>query len=287
MRILYVLFFLLTLNSCQKVKEKEVVRLMKEWYRKEVLFPDDLLFTVLEKDTLKEIPKSDYTIITYVDSIGCTSCKLKLQNWLLLERKLRSITNKRVSCLFVIHPKSKKEVNYILQENHFDCPVCIDDSDIFNKLNKFPANIMYQTFLLDAGNKVVAIGNPIHNDRIKKLYLDIISGNKMTSKKGSMQTEITVSETLFDFGKISFKESQKCIFTLQNTGKALLVIDDVNTSCGCTSVQYSKEPVKPGESLRITVIYKADHPEHFRKTITIYCNVPTSPLQLKITGNAE
>lgn len=70
---------------------------------------------------------------------------------------------------------------------------------------------MYQTFLLDAGNKVVAIGNPIHNDRIKKLYLDIISGNKMTSKKGSMQTEITVSETLFDFGKISFKESQKCI----------------------------------------------------------------------------
>ena len=215
MRILYVLFFLLTLNSCQKVKEKEVVRLMKEWNRKEVLFPDDLLFTVLEKDTLKEIPKSDYTIITYVDSIGCTSCKLKLQNWLLLERKLRSITNKRVSCLFVIHPKSKKEVNYILQENHFDCPVCIDDSDIFNKLNKFPANIMYQTFLLDAGNKVVAIGNPIHNDRIKKLYLDIISGNKMTSKKGSMQTEITVSETLFDFGKILFTESQKCLFTLQ------------------------------------------------------------------------
>ena len=103
MRILYVLFFLLTLNSSQKVKEKEVVRLMKEWNRKEVLFPDDLLFTVLEKDTLKEIPKSDYTIITYVDSIGCTSCKLKLQNWLLLERKLRSITNKRVSCLFVIH----------------------------------------------------------------------------------------------------------------------------------------------------------------------------------------
>ncbi|EYA73284.1 hypothetical protein M132_0086, partial [Bacteroides fragilis str. S24L15] len=38
------------------MKEKEVVRLMKEWNRKEVLFPDDLLFTVLEKDTLKEIP---------------------------------------------------------------------------------------------------------------------------------------------------------------------------------------------------------------------------------------
>lgn len=287
MRVLYILFFLLTLNSCQKAKEKEVVGLMKEWNRKKVLFPDDLLFTVLGKDTLKEIPKSDYTIITYVDSVGCTSCKLKLQNWILLEKKLKSITNKRVSFLFVIHPKSKKEISYILQENHFNCPVCFDNSNIFNKLNKFPSNIMYQTFLLDASNKVVAIGNPIHNDRIKTLYLNIISGNKMTYKKGSMQTEISISENFIDFGKFSFKESQKCIFTLQNTGKDLLVIDDVNTSCGCTSVQYSKEPVKPGESLRITVIYKADHPEHFRKTITIYCNVPTSPLQLKITGNAE
>ena len=87
-------------------------------------------------------------------------------------------------------------------------------------------------------------------------------------------------------GKFRLK-NHKSVFLHYKTGKALLVIDDVNTSCGCTSVQYSKEPVKPGESLRITVIYKADHPEHFRKTITIYCNVPTSPLQLKITGNAE
>ena len=43
----------------------------------------------------------------------------------------------------------------------------------------------------------------------------------------------------------------------------MLVIDDAVTSCGCTSVEYSKEPVSPGKSLDIIVTYKADHPEHF------------------------
>lgn len=65
------------------------------------------------------------------------------------------------------------------------------------------------------------------------------------------------------------------------------MIDDVITSCGCTSVVYSREPVQPGKSLDLAVTYKADHPEHFNKTITVYCNVPDSPLQLKITGDAQ
>ena len=37
----------------------------------------------------------------------------------------------------------------------------------------------------------------------------------------------------------------------------------------------------------LNVIYKAEHPEYFDKTITVYCNVETSPIVLRITGNAE
>ncbi|MCS3107605.1 DUF1573 domain-containing protein [Bacteroides fragilis] len=42
-----------------------------------------------------------------------------------------------------------------------------------------------------------------------------------------------------------------------------------------------------GKSLDIIVTYKADHPEHFNKTITVYCNSSVSPLRLKIMGNAK
>lgn len=44
---------------------------------------------------------------------------------------------------------------------------------------------------------------------------------------------------------------------------------------------------QPGKSLAVKVTYKADHPEHFNKTIILYCNASASPLELKITGDAK
>ena len=56
---------------------------------------------------------------------------------------------------------------------------------------------------------------------------------------------------------------------------------------GCIKVEYNKEPVHPGSSITLYVAYKAEHPEHLNKTITVYCNTKASPLLLKIVGNAE
>ena len=44
---------------------------------------------------------------------------------------------------------------------------------------------------------------------------------------------------------------------LTNESNNLLVIQDVTTSCGCTKVSYSKEPVRPGAPLELTVTYEA------------------------------
>ena len=38
-----------------------------------------------------------------------------------------------------------------------------------------------------------------------------------------------------------------------------------------TTVAYSKEPALPGKEIALEVVYKAEHPEHFDKTITVYC----------------
>ena len=73
---------------------------------------------------------------------------------------------------------------------------------------------------------------------------------------------------------------------MTNTGNGLLVILDIITSCGCTKVEYSKEPVRPGGTLEVKVIYEAEKAEHFNKTVTVYCNVENSPLRLIVKGNA-
>ena len=36
----------------------------------------------------------------------------------------------------------------------------------------------FQTFLLNENNNVVAVGNPIYNNKVRDLYLKILSNNK-------------------------------------------------------------------------------------------------------------
>lgn len=100
-------------------------------------------FTVLGADT-NFLFKSEYRIITYVDSAGCTSCKLKLEWWKKFISQLDTIGNLPV--LFFLHPKNRKELNYILKRDNFNYPVCIDENDSLNKLNHFPSDLMFQTF---------------------------------------------------------------------------------------------------------------------------------------------
>ena len=134
---------------------------------------------------------------------------------------------------------------------------------------------------------MVAIGNPIHNPKIKELYLNIIQGKKDVEGEKTLRTEINIEEPLISLGRFNWKEERKATFKIENIGKHPLVINDVTTSCGCTSVDYSKEPVRPGDSISLQVTYKADHPEHFDKTITVYCNANPSLVHLKIMGDAE
>lgn len=110
---------------------------------------------------------------------------------------------------------------------------------------------------------------------------------KPLSDKDVIKTKVDIAETFFSLGNFDWQKEQKVTFTLKNTGAKPLVIENVSTSCGCTSVSYSKEPVRSGNSVILNVSYKADHPEHFNKTITVYCNAESSPILLRIAGNAE
>ena len=282
----YTIFFIIgmLLVSCKETDKDRINRLIGEWDGREIVYPDNMHFTILGKDT-NYLPKSEYTIVSYADSIGCLSCKLQLRQWKSLITELDSMQN--ISVLFFLHSKDKREMDYVLKRDNFTHPICIDEKDAFNKLNHFPEDMAFQTFLLDKDNKVVAIGNPVHNPKVKELYLKIIMGDKAPQKEVKIQTTAACSNTSIDMGTFDWHQEQKGTFTLTNTGSSPLVITDVVTSCGCTTVDYGKEPVRPGSSVALKVNYKADHPEHFNKTITVYCNAATSPIQLKIKGKAE
>ena len=281
------MLFVILCFSCKETDKDLIIKLVNEWEGKEILIPSQTLF-ISYGDSLipKDRSHKDYTVITYVDSIGCISCKLQLNKWKEFMYELDSIAKNNISYLFIFHPKKRdnKELIDLLKRTHFIYPVCIDESDSINKLNHFPSDIMFQTFLVNNDNKVIAIGNPIHNPKIKELYKNIISGNDIFDEE---QETTVIFDNYLDMGTFDWKKEQMTESVLQNSGRNLLVVEGVSTSCGCITVEFSKEPVQPGENLTLIVKYNAENSGYFNKTVAVYCNTKDSPIQLKIVGNAK
>ena len=287
MKKLYLLLLMVYFCSCQESREEAMLRLVQEWSGKEIKFPSRSIFTIQGKDTVDfDFEDADYKVVTYIDSVGCTSCKLQLHRWKQLVAEVDSLTDDSVPFLFYFHPKDMKELRYLTRRDGFTYPVCFDEQDEINRLNQFPSVMDFQTFLLDKDNKVVAMGNPVLNPNIKDLYLEVIT-QKPKSKPTGHVTSVSVNQPVIDFGTFSKEEKREASFLLTNTGKGLLVIHDITTSCGCTRVTYSKEPVRPGGTLEVKVTYEAEQAEYINKSILVYCNAENSPLRLTIKGNAR
>lgn len=283
----YLSLLLVLYSSCKESRQEAVARLVNEWNGKEILFPSHSVFTRLGKDTVDVSDgKGKYCIVSYVDSIGCISCKLQLPKWKELMRETDSLVQSVVTYRFYFHPKDLKELAYTLRRDRFDYPVCIDLEDEFNGLNCFPQDMTFQTFLLDSLHRVVAVGNPVHNAQVKELYVSILTGERRDASS-PLLTQASLDKTTADLGEVSWEETQSVTFELTNTGKNLLVIYDADTSCGCVKAEYGKEPARPGEKILVKATYKADNPARFDKTISLHCNVADSPIRLRIRGRAK
>jgi hypothetical protein len=78
------------------------------------------------------------------------------------------------------------------------------------------------------------------------------------------------------------------MFRFVNTGSDPALVQNVSTSCGCTTPEYSKAPVLPGDSGFVKVVYNPNgRPGPFTKEITVTSNAGNSPQVLKITGIVE
>jgi len=100
------------------------------------------------------------------------------------------------------------------------------------------------------------------------------------------KTTVKVSETQHDFG--TFKEEdgkQTFDFFVTNTGKEPLVIQNIVASCGCTTPEWTKQPIPPGAKGKVTAIYDpAGRPGQFNKTLNVYMNTTPEVVVLIIKG---
>lgn len=108
------LLLLSLLAACQESDKERLTRLVQEWDGKEIAFPAQAVFTVQGRDTVDfRWQSAPYRIVTYVDSLGCASCKLQLPKWKQLIAETDSLFGRdKLSYVFFFHPKDTRELAY-------------------------------------------------------------------------------------------------------------------------------------------------------------------------------
>ncbi len=109
------------------------------------------------------------------------------------------------------------------------------------------------------------------------------------SAQNKLSNGIVFDKTVHNFGDIILDDGPvSCTFTLTNEGSKPSVIYNVTTTCGCTDVEWTREPIKPGAKGTIQVTYSNNEgPYPFDKSVTVYLSDENKPLVLKLRGTSR
>lgn len=92
------------------------------------------------------------------------------------------------------------------------------------------------------------------------------------------------NETI-DLGKVKQGVPVTATFTVTNTSKEPLIIEQASPTCGCTIGDYTKTPIMPGKTGTITATYNAAAASHFTKTMTVKFAGVDEVKNIVITGD--
>ncbi|MBI9068223.1 MAG: DUF1573 domain-containing protein [Salinivirgaceae bacterium] len=121
--------------------------------------------------------------------------------------------------------------------------------------------------------------------KLVSILLFAIIGLSLSAQQ--MGPNLSWDSSTHDFGEINEADGKVTHkFTFTNTGNEPLVLTNVRPSCGCTSSDYTKEPIIPGSKGYVSATYNpARRPGKFSKSITITSNTEPATSSIRFTGN--
>ena len=114
----------------------------------------------------------------------------------------------------------------------------------------------------------------------------VASAQQTTASVNSKEVgpAFTWSQEIFDFGTIAKGKPVTHEFEFTNTGSVPLFIQNVKGSCGCTSPEWTKDPIPAGAKGYVKATFNAAAEGVFTKTLTVTANV-SETIVLTIKGN--
>ena len=99
--------------------------------------------------------------------------------------------------------------------------------------------------------------------------------------------EMKLDKSVHDFGTILEGTPVQTKFKYTNIGKSMLVVSNIESTCGCTVPKNYKKEVKPGETAEFTVDFNGKGSGKITKTLTLITNTAKGKETVQITANIE
>ena len=126
-----------------------------------------------------EIPRgfeqgtTEFIIASYVDSLGCVPCRIRIDDWREFINSTSNLQHKSFKVVFIAHPESYRDVTKLLKAYDISKVEVLKDVDgIWKKLYiQFDKDDRLNTWLLNSKHELIICGSPFINDRMKQLYM--------------------------------------------------------------------------------------------------------------------
>lgn len=116
------------------------------------------------------------------------------------------------------------------------------------------------------------------------MSFSILPSKTTTAVSALLASPISWKSEAIEIGEIPQNKPKAIEFEFKNTGTKDVVITNVKASCGCTATDYTKTPVKPGATAKVTATFNAANKGAFTKQVTVTTNAEETPKVLTFKG---
>lgn len=136
-------------------------------------------------------------------------------------------------------------------------------------------------------NSYHILKNPAHSGifYLRALFVAILLLNGVVFKA---QPHMSITEAKKSFGFVQRGTVVKNDYEIVNTGNQPLLINDVEIACSCTTVDFPKQPVLPGQKAVIAVSFNTTTVWGRQdRTVLVNSNDPKGPYKLRYKGTVS
>jgi hypothetical protein len=105
---------------------------------------------------------------------------------------------------------------------------------------------------------------------------------------GGKPSKFQFAQTTHDFGTITEGDVVEYTYDFKNVGEGTMLISEVKVTCGCTSRDWPKDPIAPGESGSIKVTFNSSGKNgHNEKSVDVIANTEPNDTRLTFSVNVK